>query len=72
MGYSPPSNGAYAQNAIMTIYPQYLDESAYDDEAYDDAAFANFDKRHVSGYEDEPKCFGGHFIIVKRHRTCRL
>lgn len=43
MGYSPPSNGAYAQNAIMTIYPQYLDESAYDDEAYQaavDAAYA--------------------------------
>lgn len=37
------------------------DDEAYDDEAYDDAAFANFDKRHVSGYEDEPKCFGGHF-----------
>lgn len=36
-------------------------KKAYDEEAEDDAAFANFDRRHVSGYEDEPKCFGGHF-----------
>ena len=38
-----------------------LDEDKEDEEAEDDAAFTNFDRRHVSGYEDEPKCFGGHF-----------
>lgn len=38
-----------------------LDEDKEDEEAEDDAAFANFDRKHVSGYEDEPKCFGGHF-----------
>ena len=37
-------------------------EKAYDDEeADDDAAFADFDRRHVSRYDDEPKFFGGHF-----------
>lgn len=38
-----------------------LDEDKEDEEAEDDAAFTNFDRKHVSGYEDEPKCFGGHF-----------
>lgn len=38
-----------------------LDEDNEDDEADDDAAFANFDRRHVSGYDDDSKCFGGHF-----------
>lgn len=38
-----------------------LDEDKEDDEADDDAAFANFDRRHVSGYYDDSKCFGGHF-----------
>ena len=38
-----------------------LDEDKEDEEAKDDDAFVNFDRRHVSGYEDEPKCFGGHF-----------
>ena len=38
-----------------------LDEDKEDEEAEDDAVFTNFDRRHVSGYEDEPKCFGGHF-----------
>lgn len=37
-------------------------EKAYDDEeTKDDAAFADFDRRHVSGYDDDSKCFGGHF-----------
>lgn len=38
-----------------------LDENKEDEEAKDDASFVNFDRRHVSGYEDDPKCFGGHF-----------
>lgn len=38
-----------------------LDEDKEDEESKDDASFVNFDRRHVSGYEDEPKCFGGHF-----------